>query len=1487
MQIRLYIGDRQVDLSEGVDILFNWTETDLLNPLNYHNGYSKTIVLEGTNTNNEIFGHFWDLERYQSYSESYSTGVDFNPSYRVPFTLYFNDTVYESGYVKLQRVITSNNVHKYEIGLFGGLGSFLYNLDIDWSTGEKRTLADMSYFDSGVSQDLSFTINKETVQEAWDEIYSNAADNKWDKINLAPTTYNGFPTTVDSDKVLINLAGTGLASGITEGGSAYTAYRGYALGQLPEKMTSEEVKDYRSYLQTPVLRVKSIFDAIGRKENNTGKYDSGWDLVLDNDFFTTDNPYFWDSWLTLNSISLIPAGGEVGGEVDLGSISPINTYDDNGYVSVYPINASGNTGTLKVSFKLRVRVPNATDNSLHLSWWRREFFGLHYAYGHSCLGLQAYTSNSLTSDGNDFTVSKLQWLTESVKLPGTNDWKYLTYGDLSRGWHQRAFKDVENVGVTEYDGKFNKVSNGVYEFEQPIEFEIDFPSMASYIKIKTYTSDNIDANMGKKFRLWNKQPDDGGQIEYLANTSDLYLYNSDFSFYGVSKTNSYTDKYISQDVLLNTSFSPAEFLISFCKMFGLYIHKDIVEDKIYIDTRNTFYKKDKTINLNELIDTSKEININPLYVDTNYVLLSNEIINGTSANDYATKFNRVFGSKILDTGYEFNADTKDICGGIVFKNAIQTKEQSKYFFKKGTNNPYVYNGLSYLLYKDGDYRNETKSIDVPKVEISQAFEPFDPNYPYYDFVSKAQFEDKEHKGLNTEGVLLFFNGFKDAGSYGYYLTDDNDYMTYLNNNPCWLMTNSEYDSNGVHIALKINDLPRFSRYYEGNHWMMYSWDFGSPRELYVPDIANNDEGNIYYVYFKDYYEDLYDVNTKVLTCYIKANNLNEESLRNIYWFLNGLWRLNKIYDYNPDSPDTTKCEFIKIQDLDNISNGKATTNLWVRITLDRYEIGQSGGTIIGTVRTSDNYGWNIEGIGYNPNSPLPRGLVTVTPESYGQSGNFFLTVPPNIRDDRTVTIYVTAGDIGGNVSFTQPGVSYSFGINPTSVSGSALSYSKSVTISNPYYYDWVVESKPSWVTASPTGITNGQTGTTGTTACTLTAQKNTGGDERTGTITFKETTYNHTYSVSIKQAGYNFSVSPNSVSFGKNGESKTVTITNPDGYRWEVQNVPAWITTAITGGNLVLTAQKNIGPERTSSITVRDLDFEVSYPISLTQEDGYVFSISPAGFVFEQDGDDNYLEITNPNGLSWTVSNYPAWVTISPSAGTGTSVSVAASQNTGLERSATSITVRETTYGNNYYFYVVQESGYYFAVSPTELSFTSGATNRQFRIYDDNGYNWEIDNIPSWCTVNIRTGNSSTLITVSAQANISTARTANLRISETTYGNDYYVSLSQDSGFNFVVSPLSFSFAGGGESKTLTISNPNGYNWAIEELPWWITVSQETGNTTTQITVTAAANTSGEYRESDFAVYEATVTGDFTYVDVSQEAQLLTPTWTSFTAELI
>ena len=158
--LHLYIGDMEVEFNQPPDILYTYQTTELTNPTVIKNSFSKQITIYGSPNNNNIFGQYWNVERLQGTSNG--IGSYFNPSKKVPFKLYINGDIYESGYLKLDEVkIVEGKSVEYNITLYGGLGQFFYNLSTDWNTGNKRSLADLNYYawtDSTEPLDLSFTI---------------------------------------------------------------------------------------------------------------------------------------------------------------------------------------------------------------------------------------------------------------------------------------------------------------------------------------------------------------------------------------------------------------------------------------------------------------------------------------------------------------------------------------------------------------------------------------------------------------------------------------------------------------------------------------------------------------------------------------------------------------------------------------------------------------------------------------------------------------------------------------------------------------------------------------------------------------------------------------------------------------------------------------------------------------------------------------------------------------------------------------------------------------------------------------------------------------------------------------------------------------------------------------------------------------------------------------------------------------------------------
>ena len=202
-EVQLYIGGVPVELTQDVDILFTYSVDEITNPTVVKNSYSKTITIEDTPNNSQLFGQFWNVERIQSIEGGF--GTTFNPAKRVPFTLYVNGEIYQEGYAKLMNVKTVGKNNTYEISLFGGLGSFWYNLSYHGDDNEgdnKRKLSDLRFMtdsDTPSEREFDFVAKKETIQDAWNNVTAGTSS-MWHYINFMDS-YDGESVTLDNLRI--------------------------------------------------------------------------------------------------------------------------------------------------------------------------------------------------------------------------------------------------------------------------------------------------------------------------------------------------------------------------------------------------------------------------------------------------------------------------------------------------------------------------------------------------------------------------------------------------------------------------------------------------------------------------------------------------------------------------------------------------------------------------------------------------------------------------------------------------------------------------------------------------------------------------------------------------------------------------------------------------------------------------------------------------------------------------------------------------------------------------------------------------------------------------------------------------------------------------------------------------------------------------------------------------------------------------------------
>lgn len=135
-----------------------------------------------------------------------------------------------------------------------------------------------------------------------------------------------------------------------------------------------------------------------------------------------------------------------------------------------------------------------------------------------------------------------------------------------------------------------------------------------------------------------------------------------------------------------------------------------------------------------------------------------------------------------------------------------------------------------------------------------------------------------------------YNKDKNGNYVFFYITDDVPAMRLLNSGKaCYLYTYSPLDINNNTIARYYENLPQYINcLYDSSNNVTASMDLGLPKEIYMGNMAYQEQATIYYNFWKKFYTDQFHIDTKKLTCFVKLDYMNQERLRDFYYFDNAL-----------------------------------------------------------------------------------------------------------------------------------------------------------------------------------------------------------------------------------------------------------------------------------------------------------------------------------------------------------------------------------------------------------------------------------------------------------------------------------------------------------------------------------------------------------------------------------------------------------------------
>jgi hypothetical protein len=1269
--IHLYIGDTEVEFSSKPEILYTYQVNDLVNPTIVKNSFSKPITIKGTKSNNHLFGQIWNVQRIQVGGADNASNVYFNASKKIDFQLFIGNELYESGYVKLDEVRKIGNDYEYDITLFGGLGSFFYNLAIA-DDGNQMKLSDLVF-----DKDLDFTINIETVQNAWQSLKENK-DDKWQTINFMPA-YNGLPDDFDSNKMLIDISATNLTQSKKEDGKTYTPREKWVMAELPENMSEWQTRDIRSYLQRPCIRMKEIIKACCNPINN-----GGFEVELDTDFFNENNDFYQNTWLSLPMIQTLEYDSAEQDIKNSKLVLGVTEGDVNGYM-YQPL--TFDTGEFPSSVMSFIYInttinPNLPYKNSSYAWfWNKG--GDSYHTGWWCVGslfcqLLAFNGDTVVGASNVYN------LTTPIYHNGK-----LYYGD------NRDYAGGHSF--TPYMGKSIQTTLGYFEpngftrenATEPTQFTFYIENLTSNVtelKMCYYwgaSKDKLDKAKGA-YCCFDRTTDVGwigqgwGQSwsDKASQMSGVIKYHNIKAVLGSSIGRTGTN--VTKRLILNTEATPCDYLLSYCKMFGLYFTKSPFENKIKIQTRKSFYEREKINDISKDIDYSKNVTITPIAFGSKWVEFNQEQDETHYSKDYITTKGLAYGSKVINTGYEFDSDKSQLLENNVIKSAIEGLEKSKYFTCYNNDSkvrPFFGYGMKYELYNGTD-SIEMKGTNASGSNLLGINE--DANLKYYDLFPKVQFHDSNNEPTEGNNCLVFFSGFKKltqnrANPITYILSDDSYYQNELNEStPCWLFVSGDKDVNGKPIARKLTELPVFERYLTdaSGTTIKKSLDFGTPQELFIPKYSITEDVNIYSNYWKTFLEDLYDVNTKILTLYVNLKDkVGYELLRQFYWFENSIWRINKISDWNIGLTEPTKVEFIKVQDLKNYATVTQKKSNKFQLSSDKYIIEPNGDDVLLTLSTSDENEWRI--VTNNKN------IILSQTQGLGNS-TIQLTIPQTQTPNTQSFYSITAIDNEGNTSTVNLTQSYQgetqFTLFPPSLIVSSTGGEYDID------FNWKNQGDNEITDAQLTGDINATIQIDGFHASISVTENQEPDTVISGKVLFSNELYGG--ELIINQI-------PQSLSFSKDGGEYEFMFNYEPNISYS--NLPYWASII---GNKLTVLPNYYETERSADIIIQN-EYSFAY-LTLHQAVGKApiqetAKVSPTNFYFSKEGGTQFLNIQLQN--TWVLTKVGDWFTTNVSNGDGaTIVCISCGENTEGTKTG-SITVKDVITGDLYHITVKQLGG--------------------------------------------------------------------------------------------------------------------------------------------------------------------------------------------------
>ena len=934
--LELYIGNMKADLTGQESILTQKTRTDYTNPTIVKNSFTKTVSLPGTKANSFIFNFLWKLDRVQ-------TVEDFNPSRRVPFTLTENGNLIESGYIKLDKINKTYDTVSYDCTLFGELGNILYELSykFDEETGDVTplTLGDLDYnMKHTPSGNIDFEISLRLVRDGWDHLdKTDEDDSGYNTLNFAICRH-GIPKAdnFDPKKMMTSILGsdyTTRKAAVNWDGTDYDreafptskevdgisySYidtmlsrmdqsEQLALMEMDKGISCIEARDFRSYLQRPILRLKAVFEAIGRYLNKH----LGWTLDITDDFFTREE--FLNSWITLSML--------------------------------YEINPKVETGTL---FTQKELLSNTSSPASYLVSYCKSY-GIYIDPDIQAKTLRLIRlPHFFTGEEENLIVDQGQ---QMEITPLSFDKSAYTF-DFAEGEGQFLKKYKDTYGVA-YGTK--RVNTG-YRFDASVAPYITnniFKTAADTIEQSAYFHYNYDGGAGNT-NVANEYPI---AVAALTKAPKYSLFRVDSKHHPVFNEDGTVDRYEAEMTKNTTTGTPDDiwgYMYATNKWSGL--QKGIYQDTLARlqfhdekgeakDGKNVLIRYNGKVRVHagwcksydSTPETTKSENTKFIdYTDTDGRGIVKYLI---SDDSYMVK--SVLGTNCYydipspaETPYNLFASRLD---ELPTFNRVKIDYGSFFYNPAERHDNWIGANITRIGSATTDYSGqEYVTVNYPDSSsyVYWSFANFTRNHKYLivsKMICSSSYYDlgfRNYETLYSRATAVTTGGYKGwkISAAVVSSTTESNYLRPRqsgNNtmNIAWYtvidLTNLGLTNLTAEEGIKFFKFDQYNNY--GTPYFVTSTlDFGVSREIGIPATIILPNSDIYNRYWNRYIADVYSIDTRIIKGKVYLPNI-QDSFRKFYYYDNATWILSSIQDWNNETKLCTGT-FTKVNDKQNYLN---------------------------------------------------------------------------------------------------------------------------------------------------------------------------------------------------------------------------------------------------------------------------------------------------------------------------------------------------------------------------------------------------------------------------------------------------------------------------------------------------------------------------------------------------------------------------------------